>query len=495
MTNIYALDGNGTEIADGKSAVRFNATDVGGDNFIITAKLNIDGLSPSRYGPQTGTMTVWKRVEVEYVRMDGSDGAPPADPVPVQQINEHFKKAFVQFSFLPERSVDPEFVDCDSSSSKDYWAMGQSENEAWGNLEAYVTEDDGEFSKENAGWFFLAAAHNYKCKSGLKSLVLYPRPQEEHDDWQQLSGWAFRGAQKGVNTDPNHKLYIILDSPHHSNVRVRAYKDTALVEANLVAEGTGNGGPIALHERNNSGLYGFVKVAYIENDSDVILVLADHGNATIAYENQITLDEPLPLGPGIDHFCEIEPSLIYIFNNNLSKSVYFLVDPRWTSIDGKTVTIFPHDYSPVDDPNTTAAKNLIDHYWTIGDTVTVKVKSPGAGRTYGISHAVFERGRYYFTGRVLFFSGAGLSTAIHELAHGLGVAHRCGNLDYKDDKSCVLAYDMDWRLSMPYDPDPASRTLQPWTNRNVGSEMCPYHIIWIRQTKLEEDSLGRRLGW
>ena len=87
---------------------------------------------------------------------------------------------------------------------------------------------------------------------------------------------------------------------------------------------------------------------------------------------------------------------------------------------------------------------------------------------------------------------------VHELGHALGFAHRCGSMDYKNEKTCMMSYPGDWRLAPPDDPDdtdPNKRELKPWTNREMGPDLCPYHIRGIRRTNLEEDTKGRRLEW
>ena len=501
----YALTGNETKIKDGVSMVRFNAQDGGGDNFVIRARLKPDaGLTPW-VGIKTGLMTIWKKIYIEYARMKGSGGGAHADPVPIDQINAHYKKSFVEFGILPERLVDPKFVKYKTDPTKDYWAIGTQEDDvtapdyAPNNLKLHATASGGEFSREDRGWYFMSAAHDWIPISGIKSLVLYPRPEEQNDHSNQLSDWAFGGSEKGTNTDPNYRLYIKLDRP--SDVRIRVYKNAALTD--LVAEGTGSGGPISLNEKNHSKLYGFVKVAYTADDDDIILTLADQGDATIAgaagsdEKYQITLDAPLPSGPGIPDLYKIQENFIQLYKPDLSNNIGFILHAPSTSSDRKTVFAVYHLYSPIDNPNSVVKKDLTDHGWAQNDPVKVKILSPGAYGTSGINDYIGIGNNVYFNGRVMFFSGFTntLGTLLHELGHAVGFAHRCGNRDYKDDKTCFMEYSTDWLLALPHDPDPGARNLSPWTNDDLGLEMCPYHIKGIRETHLEQDSLGRRLGW
>ncbi len=499
-------NGNETRIKNGVSKVRFNVTDSGGDNFIVKARIKFDANQTTCPGDETGIMTIWKKVNVEYVRMKGSGGGLSADPIPTDEINNHYKKAFVEFDILQERLVDPKFVKYKTDLIRDYWAIGLQDDEpdlpdyAPDNLKTYATKTEGEFSREDKGWYFMAAAHDWIPLSGIKSLVLYPRPDEQNDDNNQLSDWAFSDdAEKGVNTDLNYKLYIKVDKP--SDVRIRVYKDATF--SDLVAEGTGDDGPIALNEMNESGLYGYVKVSYTADDDDIVLSLSEQGNAVIAGaadsddRYQITLADSMPARSGIDNLYELKESIIYLYNEDASKRIGFMLNSGNTSIDRKTIYIYPHVYSQVDDPNRVYLKDLTDHNWLKGNVVKVKIYSSGAYGVAGTNDYVEDSNKIFFNGRLMFFSGFTntLEIVLHELGHALGFAHRCGNKDYKNEDTCFMEYGVDWLLTMPYDPNPSNRDLIPWSNDDVGLDLCPYHIDMIRKTKLEQDSNGRRLGW
>ena len=94
---------------------------------------------------------------------------------------------------------------------------------------------------------------------------------EEGDDQNQLSDWSFNGAEKGVNTDADGKLYVSLTDTSGTR-KVSCYKDASRTE--LVCEGTRDGdGEVQLEERNSSGLTGTVTVTYTADDSDIALKL------------------------------------------------------------------------------------------------------------------------------------------------------------------------------------------------------------------------------
>lgn len=85
-----------TKIVGGISKVRVNLTDDGGDNFIIKARIRFAAGVASSGGDETGIMTVWKRIDVEYRRMI------PSKTLPVALVQPHFDKAFVEWHFHDE---------------------------------------------------------------------------------------------------------------------------------------------------------------------------------------------------------------------------------------------------------------------------------------------------------------------------------------------------------------------------------------------------------
>src|SRR5271156_6829018 len=77
----YALSGNETliDIPNRISKVRFNVHDVAGANYILRARVKDDPKITLSVGGSTGTMTVWHRVDLEYVKMDSADELPVGD--------------------------------------------------------------------------------------------------------------------------------------------------------------------------------------------------------------------------------------------------------------------------------------------------------------------------------------------------------------------------------------------------------------------------------
>jgi hypothetical protein len=143
---------------------------------------------------------------------------------------------------------------CTDASTKgsERWSVTASR---LGGLGTAVTAE--EFESESAGVKFTISAQEGITETG--------------DQNNQLSNWSFTGAQKGVNTDPNGKLYVTLADTSGTRT-VSCYKDASRTQ--LVCQGSRSGnGTVTLSEQNNSGLSGSVSVTYTANDSDIELKL------------------------------------------------------------------------------------------------------------------------------------------------------------------------------------------------------------------------------
>ena len=88
-----------TEIKDGKSCVRLHVSNVAGDNFVVRARIKKSPRVAPSSEARTGVMTVWKRIDVEYVCMEG------ALSLPIAKVPPFFEPARVQMDFSTERTV------------------------------------------------------------------------------------------------------------------------------------------------------------------------------------------------------------------------------------------------------------------------------------------------------------------------------------------------------------------------------------------------------
>ncbi|WP_437930755.1 hypothetical protein WMF37_16515 [Sorangium sp. So ce291] len=85
-----------TAIAGMRSTIRRRMTDIAGDNLIVRAEL--EGVAEAA-GDETGIMTLWRRIDVEYIRMES------APPLPVEAVPKHFEPVFTQLDFAEERVI------------------------------------------------------------------------------------------------------------------------------------------------------------------------------------------------------------------------------------------------------------------------------------------------------------------------------------------------------------------------------------------------------
>jgi len=139
-TDAHMVD---TAIVDGISKVRLHCTNVGGDNFRVRVGLRGHQLVAPGASDETGLMTMWKRVEVEYRRME------EAFALPVAQMPPFFEPCFVQMDVAPEQM----------SPKIEHMAASRAVLDPV--TTAYVKKPPtGVFVNEGKpGWFLLVSAH------------------------------------------------------------------------------------------------------------------------------------------------------------------------------------------------------------------------------------------------------------------------------------------------------------------------------------------------
>jgi hypothetical protein len=148
---LYALAGDQTaiNIPNRKSKVRFKVSDVLSDHYVVKAALapghGFDVVIPA----ETGLMTVWERVELEYVKMAS------AAELPVDRIAQHYDIACTQVDVSIKRVVH-------GASNKAH--MGATDAAADRACDKYASRAHGEFTKEGTGgWFFIVAARHFRA--------------------------------------------------------------------------------------------------------------------------------------------------------------------------------------------------------------------------------------------------------------------------------------------------------------------------------------------
>jgi len=166
----------------------------------------------------------------------------------------------------------------------------------------------------------------------------------------------------------------------------------------------------------------------------------------------------------------------------------FEVKSGTLSGDRKTFEIEKKDYHEIDSPYTSFLDaDLTDYGFSTGSTINVRVKSPGSYGVGGISPGLAGK-TIVFTGWVS--ASNSLGTLVHELTHAFGLAHKCGNWDFKTttpSTSCTMNYGTWFILD-----DGTPRAPAPWTDKRTAPNLCAPHIKAIRESNLE-DLPG--LGW
>jgi len=143
----YALSGSDTaiDLPTRTTKVRFHVSDIAGDNYKIKATVKPDPTIDMSIPGETGIMTVWDRIDLEYVKMAS------AAELPVDQIAAHYDIACAQVDVSLKRIV---------SGAADLAVMGPDNRSAYDKCDKYATKASGQFTKEGeGGWFFIVAAN------------------------------------------------------------------------------------------------------------------------------------------------------------------------------------------------------------------------------------------------------------------------------------------------------------------------------------------------
>jgi hypothetical protein len=143
----YALSGNDTliDIPTRTSKVRFNVSDIGGDNWRVKADITPIAPITSVTPATTGIMTAWNKIQVEYVKMFS------AQELPVDQIALHYDMAFVQVDVGINRVLI-------GAGDKPFMATTDAAAER-ASIDL-ASKASGEFTMEGEkGWFFICAAN------------------------------------------------------------------------------------------------------------------------------------------------------------------------------------------------------------------------------------------------------------------------------------------------------------------------------------------------
>lgn len=231
----YPLSGVETPVdpATRKSKVRFNVSDVAGDNYRVRATLKTSPSIRTTVPAETGIMTVWNRIKVEYVKMKS------AQDLPLHELPPVFDMAYAQIDVAERREVADEPF------------LGYSEEGASMFTDDFATKDKGHFHHElEGGWFFIAAALRHRPTKD--SEILYDDDATAHGDRIRLlpgkrlqpgSPYVVRvfdrskigGAVSNKQNDPNiHIKFHINGSARQIKVRGADGREETVTELGIV---------------------------------------------------------------------------------------------------------------------------------------------------------------------------------------------------------------------------------------------------------------------
>ena len=486
----YYITDDGSSIDEnGETVVRFNVTDDGGDNFIVRTGLRINDQYPME-GPRTGVMTVWKRILVQKGIMED---VPPEKQINNQEVVERFKIAFAEMVF--DHAEAPQIV----TTKQD--PMGSTDEEANDNLHDYCGgPPGGQFRDEAPGVMFLVAGHR-KTPSGFADAeVLYPEPTETGDDNNQCYHWSFFQRYISDGNAGETRYARIFDDTIRTHIEIYEGKDPETGQlVNLIASGSQ---PISEEDQlirlapsGESGCGGSVIVRYEQPDDEIQIVLRERAQATVSEGYEAWAGGPVwpvySCAAPLKNMEGIAASSVTIFQSETSSKSTWRRVLKTGEIPDDEVLPLAFDYS-LADPNSLDWKTLYD-YFGEGTSQYIAVHSAGAVVSAGTADHVYVGSSLKFTGRcaiwtTFFGSGSIARTVAHEFTHSLGIAHNCGYEAYGDEKPCAMTYSSHWLRN-------SDGTLVPWSNATPGGALCARHVRIIRETHLEEEGPGLKLGW
>jgi hypothetical protein len=140
-----------------RSKVKIHCPNVGGTNLIVRAGIQT-GSSATVFPAQSGIMSLWKRLDVELLKMEGAHSLQSA----VRNVAPFLEPAYVQLDFVAERSLD-------ASHTRDHMAndVGSLSNRT----QTWLSRTGVFDHRVDRGWFCLAAAR-YSLPTASTS-VLY----------------------------------------------------------------------------------------------------------------------------------------------------------------------------------------------------------------------------------------------------------------------------------------------------------------------------------
>jgi hypothetical protein len=445
-TDIVSLQG------ESLSKVILHCPNVKGDNLIVRAEFRTSRSIP-HYPAQTGILTMWERIDVEYIRMEHSFD------LSVSSIPLYFERAYVQFDFAPQRVVqDRPFM----AANRDRLGSRSSSY-----LNSIFTH------KNQGGWYCLV-------------LAMEPYPIPPIEDHPLYSGFAHlhqnnRGEEAvdipGRHLDvefvklrwSNHEVVFRIDSPHMvpggaGGQRTRCWLEAHDIQHEFVA---GDGSLAKAYEK----CLLFYPRGCIEGGN---FRPGGYQMPSPVQVEAIGQRPPSGISPAVVHRGKgYFAGRTIVFTHHVSYSeedgVSYTVQERDTlSGIGRHFGIpwerIYHHPRNRDFRRRHPDPNLIHP----GDQLWIPTRRPRADFTEKVSISV-----------------------VHELVHAFGMPHKCGYWNYRTPRgrdrglTCCMNYTFHWMIDN-------RDQLVPDTQGMRGPEMCGRHLKEIRRVHLEDNPA---LGW
>lgn len=433
----YALDARNpsvaaTDIVGGKSAVTLHCRNEGGERFMVTA--DIENPAPAQaFAARTGVMTMWKRIDLRYLRMDG------AVDLPVDRIPPALEPACVQLDVAPVQAT-----------KKSPQHLAKSPKTYHDEVGPYVESEFAE--KGKGGWFCLIAAKEpYKLKDvpgAKKPPPLYEGPASIVHDASINEDLVEIAVTAAMDTATRTALRNNVQSLEFAWEEPAGTPRKVLFDVYSAKRLTGPPDRILLRLYEND-----VTPEFEPND----------GSIAAAYKSQISYYPQGRVEGGAWHAGG------YRIPNTAKVKVFSAEGSAYVAGTSPSLNAKGPDGKVINGSNGKPA----DYF---------------AGRTI-----VFTQHRKLYDASATPPGPAAgsvdklLMIIIHELAHAFGNPHKCGNFDFlvPRTKTCCMNYYNTWVTA----PD---HSLIAGFDNIMGFELCGRHIWSIRRTHLEDNPA---LGW
>ena len=456
-----------TAITAGRSRIRFLPDQTTGSNYRVKATVKVPGQAdPRSTTVQTGTFTVWRRIELEVANMPG---AVPITQSHVDALSDALDPACTE--------VRAQFRTLTSDTNP----LGGTFMAAQDTLETLASAT-GEFTHANqGGWFFALGAIDMYVGAGAPVSTIYSGNATITS--VAASGEATLTLPPGASLT---QLDIDELGMAIGPVGGDATSKTVITNLDFNADELA-GGTISV--RNE------LTKRWSPTDFPIV------GN-TAGPQSEITFMHPTGIAypSAIRVKQEVVSLLGFVNPGNPQERILHNVVPRSFDESSGTLRIRPKRYR---EPDFFTGESL---NYTIQDTDSnslapgtqhqIIIATKGAVRTYGV---VWKIGG----GRLASFYPAGFDTTTmagtinHEFAHAIGFDHICGNWDvFSDEESggaCCMHYAFNhWMLDNPGKPLSFPRLQREWVFGDESHHYCVEHIVAIRKANLAKSLI---LGW